>query len=225
MSFPRAVRIVAVLLGVAVLGGHARPAPLRILFIGNSLTYVNDLPAVVSRLARSAGAEPVVTATVAFPNFSLEDHWNDGRASQRLSGGGWDFVVMQQGPSGGAEGRRVLLDYGARFAGLARRAGARPAIYMVWPARVRFGDFDRVSETHRIAARELDGVLLPAGEAWRAAWRRDSTLALYGPDDFHPSETGTFVAAVVVVHRLLGRMPPDVPERIRLAVVEADSLF
>lgn len=217
--------MLAVILAAAAVGGHARPEPLRILFIGNSLTYVNDLPAMVGRLARASGADSVITASVAFPNFSLEDHWNDGRAARRLSRGDWDYVVMQQGPSGGAEGRRVLLDYGARFAGLARLAGARPAIYMVWPAKVRFGDFDRVSETHRIAARELNGVLLPAGEAWRAAWRRDSTLALYGPDDFHPSETGTFVAAVVVVHRLLGRMPPEVPERIRLAVLEADSLF
>lgn len=51
----------------------------RVLFLGNSLTYVNDLPAMVEAIARLAGDTSIATATVAFPDFALEDYWNSAR--------------------------------------------------------------------------------------------------------------------------------------------------
>ena len=42
------------------------------------------------------------------------------------------------------------------------------------------------------------GLLLPAGDAWRAAWAADARLPLYGPDGFHPSPMGTYLAALVI---------------------------
>src|SRR5512139_3358719 len=75
------------------------PAALNILFVGNSLTYTNDLPGVVAALIDSAGLGPVAVRSVAFPNFGLEDHWVQGGALQQLGRTGWDYVVMQQGPS------------------------------------------------------------------------------------------------------------------------------
>jgi hypothetical protein len=74
-------------------------ATTRILFVGNSLTYVNDLPGMVKALADSRGISGVQAATVAFPDYSLEDHWNNGQAGRVISKGGWHYVVMQQGPS------------------------------------------------------------------------------------------------------------------------------
>src|SRR5262245_23603813 len=72
--------------------------PCRVLFIGNSLTYVNDLPAMVTALADSAGAGPLVVESVVFGGYSLEDHWNQGDALRAIERGGWSVVVLQQGP-------------------------------------------------------------------------------------------------------------------------------
>jgi hypothetical protein len=44
-----------------------------ILFIGNSLTTTNDLPAMIEQLARESGGTPIVTRTIAEGGFSLED--------------------------------------------------------------------------------------------------------------------------------------------------------
>lgn len=82
-----------------------------------------------------------------------------------------------------------------------------PVSYMLWPSKARFGDFDRVSESYKIAARDVKGILVPAGDAWREAWRRDGKLKLYGTDDFHPSPLGTYLAAVVFIQRLYGGKP------------------
>ena len=103
-----------------------------ILFIGNSLTTTNDLPAMIEQLARESGGTPIVTRTVAEGGFSLEDHWNRGDA-QRVS------------------------------------------------------------------------------EAWQIAWRRDARLPLYGPDGFHPSPAGTYLAALVMYQQISGRQVIGLP--------------
>jgi hypothetical protein len=207
---------IALLIGTPAAGVNASPArtDVRVLFIGNSLTAANDLPSMVAALAAAAGAGRLETRVIARGGYSLEDHWNDGQARRAIAGGGWSFVVLQQGPSALPESQVLLRQYTRRFNDLIVRAGARPALYMVWPSRERFGDFDGVRLSYTKAAQDVDGLLLPAGEAWRVAWRRDEHLALYGPDDFHPSPLGSYLAALVIVHRLTGRMPSSPPLRL-----------
>jgi hypothetical protein len=193
--------------------GQPSGAEMRVLFIGNSLTYANDLPGMVQALA--AGSSPVDVSMVASPNFSLDDHRASGDAIRAIAGGRWDFVVLQQGPSSLPESRQQLRASVVAFADEIRRAGARPALYMVWPSADRAGDFERSSESYALAAADVDGVLLPAGDAWRAAWRRDSSLPLYGADGFHPSPTGSYLAALAVYSGLLRTTSIGLPASIR----------
>src|SRR5690606_10247408 len=114
---------------------------------------------------------------------------------QRIAEGTWTWVVLQQGPSALPESREALLADARRYARAIREAGGKPAFYMVWPSKQRSGDFPRVVESYRLAAESVEGRILPAGEAWQAALRRDADLPLYGPDDFHASPQGTWLAA------------------------------
>lgn len=184
--------------------------PARILFIGNSLTYFHGLPYMVRSLADSLGEPPPVVDDVALPDYSLEDHWNDGRAARAIRGGCWDYVVLQQGPSSLAESRALLVDYAARFDALVREQGGRSALFSVWPASTRRGDFTRAIESYALAAERVDGVLLPAATAWLQAWERDGRLQLY-QDDLHPTPAGTYLAALVITSRLYGRAPEELP--------------
>src|SRR5687768_9547834 len=79
---------------------------LKILFIGNSLTYSNDLPAVIADIVKSEHQQ-ISYKTIAYANFSLEDHWHSGEAMKAIKKGEWHFVVLQQGPSASAAGRRL----------------------------------------------------------------------------------------------------------------------
>jgi hypothetical protein len=202
-------RVAATMAAVAFIAAAllARPPAARterILFIGNSLTYTNDLPRMVRDAVAHGSGVVVDTGTVAFPDFSLEDHWNDGRARRALQSGRWTIVVMQQGPSAGAEGRRVLREFAQKFAALARARGARAALCTVWPARPRLGDFDAVIESHRLAARDAGGEAVPVGAAWRDVLAQDPSLALYASDGLHPSRVGTYLAALVFREWLTG---------------------
>lgn len=217
----------ACLAGCAASAGGAQQqdssSGLRVLFIGNSLTASNDLPGMVKAMIDSAATGPVGVTTVAYPNFGLEDHWSTGRARQVIREGEWDYVVLQQGPSA-TEGRPSLLEYSERFADEIRGHGAEPALYMVWPTRARVFDFDGVSESYRMAAERVDGLLLPVGDAWRIAWARDSSLPLYGPDGFHPSPMGSYLGALVMCSGLTGRSPVGLPSAIstRFGMVKID---
>ena len=186
-----------------------QPTPTRILFIGNSLTYSNDLPAMVCAMARSAGRQ-ATCESVAKPDYGLEEHWNDRQARQAIARG-WDVVVLQQGPSALPESRRLLIDYTRRFDVEIKKAGARTALFMVWPSLARRGDFSGVSQSYAAAAKDVDAALLPAGDAWRAAWAVDPKLPLYGPDGFHPSPMGTYLSALVIYEQIFASPPPALP--------------
>ncbi len=200
----------AILLAAAL--GLLQPAahPTRVLFIGNSLTAVNDVPGMVMEIAAASG-RPLECETVAFPDFSLEDHWKHGDAVRAIARGGWDVVVLQQGPSALPESRVLLTSYARRFDAEIRKTGARTAMYMVWPSRARRADFPAVSRSYGAAASAIRGLLMPAGDAWREAWRAKSDLALYGEDGFHPSTMGSYLAALVIHGRIAGAVPEDVP--------------
>ena len=185
------------------------PNPTRLLFIGNSLTYANDLPAMVCALARSAGRQ-AICESVAKPDYGLEEHWNDGEARRTIARG-WDVVVLQQGPSALPESRRLLIAYTRRFDAEIKKAGARTALYMVWPSRARRGDFPAVSQSYAAAAKDVKGLLMPAGDAWTAAWATDAALPLYGPDGFHPSPIGTYLAALAIYEQIFAAPPPAGP--------------
>jgi hypothetical protein len=209
-----ALRLLALALLSGCAGNPATPTPqdgLRVLFVGNSLTYWNGMPAMVEALARAAGERPLVWRQAVAPGFSLEDHWNDGGALAEIRAGNFEVVILQQGPSALASSRALLVEYAGRFAREVRNAAGRPALYMVWPEEARAFDFDGVSASYAAAAEAVDGMLMPAGEAWRAAWRRDGDLALYGPDRFHPSVLGSYIAAAVIFQRLYGRSPVGLP--------------
>lgn len=193
--------------GFACVSSPAAPEPeaepenaFRVLFIGNSLTYFNDLPGVLAALADSAGiARPLVVGAVAAPDYSLEDHWNEGTAREALAAKAWDVVVMQQGPSSLPQNALHLAQWSSRWADEIRRIGGKPALYMVWPQLSRFEDFAAASDAYANAARAADAMLMPVGEAWREAFRRDATTPLYHPDGLHPSPFGTYIAAVVML--------------------------
>lgn len=181
--------------------GGAPPAPdLRVLFIGNSLTYTNDLPRMVERLADGR----ISSEAVAYPDFSLGDHWQQGGARKAIRRGGWTHVVLQQGPSSLPESRRLLVRDAKRFAPEVERAGARLVLYGVWPGRDREAFFEAVTASYAAAAAETGGSLVPVGDGWRAAWAQDASLPLYGADGFHPSRMGSYLAALMLARHVTG---------------------
>lgn len=190
-----------------------KPSELRVLFIGNSLTYTNDLPSMVRAIAEQ-NKKKFIYKMIAFPDFSLEDHLNRGDAVKAIKEGKWDFVVLQQGSSALPESRVNLIEFTRRFAVEVKQANAKPALFMVWPFENRKFDFDRVRESYALAAKEVGGVFLPAGESWREVWKQKKEIQLYS-DGLHPTPLGSYLAAAVIYQRLFDETTFDIPSKIK----------
>lgn len=185
-------------------------AEISVLFVGNSLTYVNSLPELV-QTAAEAGGHTLAAHSAASPNFSLEDHWHTGIATV-IRDIRPDVVVMQQGPSSLPENQIYLREWADTLSTVIEEVGARPALLMVWPDKSRLAFFGEVRDSYREAALAVGGMFIPAGQAWLEAWERDPDLALYGVDDFHPSRLGSAVAALVVYRILFDQSVTELPD-------------
>jgi len=172
-----------------------------ILFVGNSLTYSNDLPAIVVSLAKEKGIE-LKAEVLAYPNYALEDHWINGNLQKLISTGQFNFVVLQQGPSSQSEGRAMLLDYGARTKALCDSTKTRLAFFMVWPAFANLHTFEGVIKNYSDAATLTNSLLCPVGAVWKKHFEETRDYSYYGPDLFHPSQKGSEIAANVIVDAL-----------------------
>jgi len=218
-SSTQAFAVLLMLVSLCSVGSLPKPHQtdqLRVLFIGNSLTYFNDLPSFVQAFAQSKAQKPLAFKAVTFADFSLEDHWNQGDARKAIARGGWDVIVLQQGPSASTDGRKSLLEYSRFFAKEIRLVKAKPALYMVWPSVGRMQDFNGVIESYKRAAEEIEGLLFPVGEAWLSAWKRDPKLELYSSDGLHPTVAGTYLAALVIYECLYDESALGLPSKFKL---------
>jgi hypothetical protein len=211
----------ALLLGSACLSAPTTSPPLignghPILFIGNSLTYVNDLPGIVQALADSAKGDSLAVETVGSPDFALIDHWNTGSALAEINRTHWDFVVLQQGPSSVEVNRDTLRMVTKLFAPSIVKAGGRPVLFSAWPTIDRLQDFPRAIESYQLAATDVAGLMAPVASAWLTILTNNPSVQLYNADGLHPTVAGSYLSALVIYSVITGKSPIGLPARLRL---------
>jgi hypothetical protein len=200
----------ACLLSVTGLAAQtATTPPLRVLFLGNSLTDGNNVPALVQAMARLQGIELEYTA-LAPGGYAIEDHWSDGHQAL-LQSGNFDVLVLQQGPSTLVSSQANLRQWAVTWANEARRFDTQPALYMIWPVRTQNNGFDLVSLSYRNAALAANAAIFPAGEAWEQVINTAPSIALYTDDNLHATPAGSFLAAMVIARGLVSLDPVKVP--------------
>lgn len=170
---------------------------LNILYIGNSLTQVNDLPSMVTQISAWDSVN-ITYKDMSVGGYALEDHLNDGKIKTEIATGIYDYVVLQQGPSSLPASQANLLEYVGKIKTLCNATKSKVCVYMVWPEKVRISFLNDVIYSYTQAAAQTQSLLAPGGLAWKYAWTTDATLPLYGPDEFHPSVMGSFLAALAV---------------------------
>ena len=195
----------------------ARRDTLRVLFIGNSYTYFNNLGDIVAGIAASRKDGPVVLPTLAVRGGALlRWHLTAGPAMAALDGGHWDYVVLQeQSQLGGgmADGKPVLAKPDSFFAAsrdLAKRIrahGAQPLFYMTWAKRDAPDQSVGLAAAYDEIGRELNSPVAPAGLAWATTRSRMEKLELYIADGSHPTPTGSYLNGLVIYATMTAHDP------------------
>lgn len=186
------------------------PNAVRIVFVGNSLTAVNDLPSIVrSFLARgsSTSARRVFTVSWVPPGATLGDDLDQSDFVRLLSAVRWDAVVLQEGtpvttaPEGGADSMdanvHAIIDY-------LELSGAMPLLFETWGNRPGTDSLSFSTEQRRIRAtyatvgRREHIDVAPVGDAWAAALKARPSVNLWASAGHHPSAEGSLLAGAVL---------------------------
>ena len=186
----------------------------EVLFIGNSYTYVNDLPNLIKEIALSFGDTLVhESSTPGGSSFSV--HITNTQTINKINQQQWDYIVLQ------AQSQEPSLSPGYVNANVFPAAQVlidaiesnsfciEPLFFMTWGRK--FGDASNcipyppvctyIGMQERLRTRYLDmsfqhnASCSPVGMAWKNSIAIDSTLNLYSSDNSHPSIHGSYLAA------------------------------
>jgi len=200
--------IVSALLLAVIMAGTQR-AHSRVLFIGNSYTYYNEgLGAALNELWPGSASE-----TVTGPGYTLEAHWNEGKALAAIRGGGWKFVILQEQSQTPVTASFKFREYCEKFNGEIIKSGAQTILLMTWerPDSVQYGvTTGDLAAEFNAAGKKLGIKVAPAGLAFERSLREKPDVKLYS-NDGHPTPFGTFLAACVIYGTITGSSPEGKP--------------
>ncbi len=189
----------------------ADPPPIRVLFIGNSYTYVNDLPQMIADLAQAAKQRPLVFDKETPGGYSLEQHWKDAKAVKKIATGTWDFVVLQEQSLRPLNEPQLMFDYAAKFAGEIKKTNAKTLLYQTWARQDALERQPELSKAYLDLGTMLKADVVPVGMAWERARKDDPELVLHSADKSHPSKAGTYLAACVFYAVIYNKSPEGLP--------------
>ena len=169
---------------------------MRILFIGNSHTYVNDMPAILQEIAASDGWQVEVTM-LAHSRFYLLEHVQQPDTEFNIRYGHYDYVVLQEHahPFGPVED----YEQGASIlAGWAGEAGSKVVLYETWSQKSDPAGQAEITQANTDLAEKLGAILAPVGDRWQQKIAEDPGIELYASDGAHASVEGSTLAAQVI---------------------------
>ena len=106
--------------------------PLKVLFIGNSYTYVNDLPSLVVGLADAAGGRKIETGQYLPGGYTLEQHARDKKALEIIRERKWDVVVLQENSLQSTLNPESTHKYARFLDAEIKKQGAKTVLYLTW---------------------------------------------------------------------------------------------
>jgi len=210
----------------------------KILFIGNSFTYFNDMPAIFSELCEAAGI-PVHVESIAKGGWYLSRYANPEdemhpailAAAQQE----WDYVILQDQSFNPANDKEDFLTAAKKLAALFP-CRKKLVFYQTWAyeeGSVKLSTtgmtyeqlHEGLRDAYRQAAEENNALCVPAGDAFRLAHDQYYyKFTLYRADAFHPNLLGSYMIACAFFGMITGNSPLECITPVGIPVEHAASL-
>jgi hypothetical protein len=211
----------------------------KVLFIGNSYTYFNNLPGMLTDLSTSLGDYVQPTSQVA-GGATFQVHATNPATYTAINSADWDFVVLQaqsQEPSfPDSQVNSETLPFAEQMADSIRNNSicSNILMFMTWgrengdPQWVPISTFDGMNSRLRNAyirmADSIDASISPVGVAWKYVRDIYPSIQLYSPDGSHPSLEGSYLAACTFYASLFRKSPVGASFTSSLAPATAANL-
>lgn len=207
----------------------------RVLFLGNSYTYANNLPGLIMNLAASAG-DTLYTDSNTPGGYTLGyspiQHLTNSVSLGKIHSGNWDYVVLQeqsQIPAIPALRDSCMIPAAVSLYDSVKLYNpcAEVLFYLTWGRRfggtqcfvpnycsTGFADFgqmqDSLTRAYLLAADFINQPVAPAGEAWRLVLDNTS-MVLHNSDNSHPSLNGSYLTACVFYSSIFKKPSSGLP--------------
>jgi len=185
----------------------------KVLFIGNSYIYTNDLPTLISSMAASTG-DKISTESNTPGGCKFQQHCTN-QSMTMIRNGGWDVVVLQEQsqspafPIGQVQREvfpfaKILVDSIYAYSDC-----PEPMFFMTWgykngdqlncgnyaPLCTYEGMDSLLRERYLYMGQANHASVCPVGRVWHYIRDNYKSIELYSNDGSHPSMAGSYAAA------------------------------
>lgn len=194
---------------------------MNILFIGNSYTYYNDLPALFENLANENGKN-VKTDSVTFGGARLHQFVEDNEYAEQLdnllANNEYDICILQE------QSILPIVNYSMFFGGIEKvnmkvTAHVKKIVfYETWGRKTGSETLEEygwtnesmtklLAEAYGNAANVIGADVAHVGQNFHKVYKTHSEIELYNEDKTHPSYKGSCLAALTLYQTLFGELP------------------
>lgn len=187
----------------------------RVLIIGNSYTFYNDLPNVLQALSTKSKC-PLSVESYTAGAMSLRGFLDDpqhAKARQLVESGNYDWLILQDQSQTPAYKPEETMDSVRRWTAIAKKNNTKVMLFLTWAHASNDGGKisplvamqELTSTTYCKAAVDNKVKVAPVGEAWARWYKKYPEKALHLDDMSHPNPAGTYLAACVIHASISGK--------------------
>jgi hypothetical protein len=205
----------------------------KVLFIGNSYTYVNNLPQMIADVASSTGNNLIFDSSTPGGAFLCDQvMFQNYSGVSKIKNGGWDYIVMQDQSLAYTGYIPTYVNCAYRLDTIIKNYNpcAHTMFYVTWgrESGMTFGSYhamDSVIESnYMIAADSLGFETTPVGAIWRYLKTNHPSVILFDADGSHPSLAGSYAAACGFYTTLFRKNPNQITFNSLLTLTEASII-
>ena len=171
---------------------------MKVLFIGNSHTYYNDMPHLFAEMCESLTGERTDVTMLAFSNRKLEWHCEEYFPVRfALLYGNYDYCVIQQfgHPIPPIEETEPSLE---KLIRLCEGVNTKPVLYMTWAKRNEPEKAELIRGIYRTLAQKYGTLLAPMAEIFESLRIDHPEIDLDWFDGSHASPYGDYLVAATL---------------------------
>ena len=206
----------------------------KALFLGNSYTSLNNLPQLVSDMAKSVG-DTLIHDSYAPGGYTLLNHSLNSISTGKIMLGSWDYVVLQEQSQ--LPSTADFSPTGDYLNNLVKQYNpcARLMLYMTWgrkngdavncpswPPVCTYLGMDSLLRLRYLEMGQLyHGEVSPVGAVWRYIRQTNPGINLYLPDESHPTPEGSYAAACCFYTAIFKKDPTFIPYNFTISPTDA----
>ena len=200
---------------------------MQVLFIGNSFTYFNDMPYTFLNMAKTVDPDSRVES-IAYGGYSLAQYCDEDTEVGRLViskivSYEWDYVVLQEQSLLPCTDEKGFVSAVKRLCGIVSQIGAKVILYQTWAYAENTDKLLSTGMSYREMSEKLvaaygkaaaasGATVAPVGEMFARVKDSDYITRLINANDgYHPSSTGSYLAACVIFRTITGKSTIGLP--------------